>query len=493
MEVQQAQQSFRLSKRPLPDNQKISFFEWAGMHLFRSIFQMNTTVAKPTKSWIKIGAKFLPFADVASDTLPLSRLLRLSLFQISVGMALAMLIGTLNRVMIVELHVPASLVAVMVSLPLLFAPFRALIGFRSDHHRSHLGWRRVPYIWMGTLLQFGGFAIMPFALLVLGGLGQASHAPAWVGHLGAGLAFLLVGAGLHTTQTVGLALATDLAPAQDRPKVVGLMYVMLLVGIIFSSMVFGHVLEDFTPGTLIRTVQAAAVMTIGLNVIALWKQESRSRDRPPGVYEEDPDFLSSFKMFCSGDNAMRRLWAIGLGTLAFTMEDILLEPFGGEILGLSVAQTTYLTAFLAMGGLVGFAWASHVLSKGADPFKMASRGAMVGIPAFCAVIFSAPQASLPMFTIGVVFIGLGAGLFGHGTLTATMNSAPPGQAGLALGAWGAVQASAAGVGMALGGIFRDIAAQFTTSANAYAIVYSLEIVLLISTIVIMIPLVKTKP
>jgi BCD family chlorophyll transporter-like MFS transporter len=493
MEVQQAQQSFRLSKRPLPDNQKISFFEWAGMHLFRSIFQMNTTVAKPTKSWIKIGAKFLPFADVASDTLPLSRLLRLSLFQISVGMALAMLIGTLNRVMIVELHVPASLVAVMVSLPLLFAPFRALIGFRSDHHRSHLGWRRVPYIWMGTLLQFGGFAIMPFALLVLGGLGQASHAPAWVGHLGAGMAFLLVGAGLHTTQTVGLALATDLAPAQDRPKVVGLMYVMLLVGIIFSSMVFGHVLEDFTPGTLIRTVQAAAVMTIGLNVIALWKQESRSRDRPPGVYEEDPDFLSSFKMFCSGDNAMRRLWAIGLGTLAFTMEDILLEPFGGEILGLSVAQTTYLTAFLAMGGLVGFAWASHVLSKGADPFKMASRGAMVGIPAFCAVIFSAPQASLPMFTIGVVFIGLGAGLFGHGTLTATMNSAPPGQAGLALGAWGAVQASAAGVGMALGGIFRDIAAQFTTSANAYAIVYSLEIVLLISTIVIMIPLVKTKP
>jgi BCD family chlorophyll transporter-like MFS transporter len=459
MEVQQAQQSFRLLKRPLPDNQKISFFEWAGMHLFRSIFQMNTTVAKPTKSWIKIGAKFLPFADVASDTLPLSRLLRLSLFQISVGMALAMLIGTLNRVMIVELHVPASLVAVMVSLPLLFAPFRALIGFRSDHHRSHLGWRRVPYIWMGTLLQFGGFAIMPFALLVLGGLGQASHAPAWVGHLGAGMAFLLVGAGLHTTQTVGLALATDLAPAQDRPKVVGLMYVMLLVGIIFSSMVFGHVLEDFTPGTLIRTVQAAAVMTIGLNVIALWKQESRSRDRPPGVYEEDPDFLSSFKMFCSGDNAMRRLWAIGLGTLAFTMEDILLEPFGGEILGLSVAQTTYLTAFLAMGGLVGFAWASHVLSKGADPFKMASRGAMVGIPAYCAVIFSAPQ----------------------------------GQAGLALGAWGAVQASAAGVGMALGGIFRDIAAQFTTSANAYAIVYSLEIVLLISTIVIMIPLVKTKP
>jgi BCD family chlorophyll transporter-like MFS transporter len=173
--------------------------------------------------------RFLPFAEAASDVLPLSRLLRLSLFQISVGMALVLLVGTLNRVMIVELHVPASLVAVMVSLPLLFAPFRALIGFKSDVHRCELGWRRVPYLWRGTMLQFGGFAIMPFALLVLAGAGQSAQAPAWVGQLGAGLAFLMVGAGLHITQTVGLALATDLARPEDRPNVVGLMYVMLLV------------------------------------------------------------------------------------------------------------------------------------------------------------------------------------------------------------------------------------------------------------------------
>ena len=66
----------------------------------------------------------------------------------------------------VELGVPAWLVSLMVGLPLVFAPFRAFIGFRSDNHRSALGWRRVPYIWMGTLLQFGGLAIMPFALLI---------------------------------------------------------------------------------------------------------------------------------------------------------------------------------------------------------------------------------------------------------------------------------------------------------------------------------------
>ena len=86
--------------------------------------------------WARMGPRFLPFADAASAELPLLRLLRLSLFQVSVGMALVLLVGTLNRVMIVELGVPASLVAIMISLPVLFAPLRALVGFKSDNHRS---------------------------------------------------------------------------------------------------------------------------------------------------------------------------------------------------------------------------------------------------------------------------------------------------------------------------------------------------------------------
>ena len=106
------------------------------------------------------------------------RLLRLSLFQVSVGASIVLLNGTLNRVMIVELGVATLLVSLMVSLPLVFAPLRVLIGFKSDNHRSVLGWRRVPYIWMGTLLQFGGFAIMPFALLVLSG--EVIRPFAWV-------------------------------------------------------------------------------------------------------------------------------------------------------------------------------------------------------------------------------------------------------------------------------------------------------------------------
>ena len=147
----------------------------------------------------------------------------------------------------------------MVSLPLVFAPLRALIGFRSDTHRSVLGWRRVPYIWIGTLLQFGGLAIMPFALH--GAVRRRGTGPPSIGQIGAALAFLLVGAGLHTTQTAGLALATDLAPAESRPRVVALLYVMLLVGMVASALVFGALLADFGQVRLIQVIQGAALVT----------------------------------------------------------------------------------------------------------------------------------------------------------------------------------------------------------------------------------------
>jgi BCD family chlorophyll transporter-like MFS transporter len=109
----------------------------------------------------------MPFADAVSYELPLGKLLRLSLFQAVIGMTTSLLVGTLNRVMIVELGMPAWWVALAFAIPLVFAPLRALIGYRSDTHPSALGLKRIPYLWMGTLLLFGGLAIMPFALLLL--------------------------------------------------------------------------------------------------------------------------------------------------------------------------------------------------------------------------------------------------------------------------------------------------------------------------------------
>jgi BCD family chlorophyll transporter-like MFS transporter len=448
------------------------------------------------RGWTLVGPRFLPFADAATKELPLGRLLRLSLFQVSVGMAMVLLNGTLNRVMIVELDVPAWLVALMVSLPLVFAPFRALVGFRSDTHRSSLGWRRVPYIWMGSLLQFGGLAIMPFALIVLSG---DTHGPVAFGQAGAALAFLLVGAGLHTTQTAGLALATDLAPPDARPRVVALLYVMLLVGMVASSLVFGALLTNFAQVRLIQVIQGAALVTMVLNMIALWKQEARdpartSHDQPR------PAFRDSWRQFIRGGRASRLLVATGLGAAAFSMQDILLEPYGGQIMKLGVGATTALTALMAGGALIAFMLASRFLYHGGDPHRLAAYGALTGVAAFAAVIFADPLGSPFLFRIGAGLIGFGGGLFSVGTLTAAMGLESNDQSGLALGAWGAVQASAAGGAIALGGAIRDavsgLASQgllgpaLTGPSTGYGAVYNIEIVLLFATLIAIGPLVR---
>jgi BCD family chlorophyll transporter-like MFS transporter len=449
-----------------------------------------------TRTLMRLTPSILPFADAATVELPMGRLLRLALFQVTVGMAAVLLIGTLNRVMIVELGVPAWIVAVMLSLPLVFAPLRALVGFRSDTHRSVLGWRRVPYIWFGTLLQFGGLAIMPFALLILSG---DTTGPLWVGDVAAALAFLLVGAGLHTTQTVGLALATDLAPAHARPKVVALLCAALLVGMMASALVFGLALANFSQVRLIQVIQGAALVTIVLNGFALWKQEPRDPHR--GRDAPRHSFAESWQIYAGQGHARRRLLAIGLGTAGFSMQDILLEPYGGQILHLPVAATTALTAMLAAGGGLGLLMAARWLNRGGDPFRVAAAGAGTGILAFSAVVFAAPLASQNLFAVGVSLIGLGGGLFAHGTLTASMEKAGPEDTGLALGAWGAVQATAAGLSIAASGIVRDVGAAIAQTgvlgegmnepAIGYLIVYHIEIALLFAALIALGPLVRS--
>ncbi len=457
---------------------------------------MNRIGERLTRRWMRIGTEFLPFADAATAELPLRRLLRLSLFQVSVGIAMVLLIGTLNRVLIVELGVPAWLVSLMVGLPLVFAPFRAFIGFRSDNHRSALGWRRVPYIWMGTLLQFGGLAIMPFALLILSG---DTHGPIWIGQVASAFAFLLVGAGLQTTQTAGLALATDMAPEAVRPRVIALMYVMLLVGMVGAGLTFGRLLANFSEIRLIQVIQGAAVMTMALNLTALWKQEARGTVRVAA--ESTAKFRDSWRAFTQHSRAIRFLVAVGLGTAACNLQDIVREPYGGEVLHLPGAATTALTAMLAGGMLAAFSIAARFLGHGADPYRIAAYGALLGLFAFAAVIFAAPMDSPQMFRIGVLMIGFGGGFFSVGTLAGAMARERNGESGLALGAWGAVQATSAGLAIALGGAVRDgitslavhgaLGPTLTGASTGYAAVYQIEIILLFATLVAIGPLVRS--
>jgi BCD family chlorophyll transporter-like MFS transporter len=440
--------------------------------------------------------RFMPFADAASHELPIGKLLRLSLFQAVIGMTTSLLVGTLNRVMIVELGMPAWWVALAFAIPLVFAPLRALIGYRSDTHPSALGLKRIPYLWMGTLLLFGGLAIMPFALLLLSDPPPNTE---WLGQIGVTLAFVLVGFGMQVTQTAGLALASDLSTEEKRPRVVALLYSMLLIGMIGSSVLYGVFLSDFTPTHLIQVIQGSAVIVVVFNLMSLWKQEARSTKRGP---REENGFQQNWQKLMAQASMRRFLWTVAIGTAAFSMQDIILEPFGAEVLGLDVSMTSALTALSAGGSLLAFFLASQWLGRGVDACRVASAGVVLGLPAFAFVIFSAPLDSPNLFRVGTFLIGFSGGLFSVGMLVTAMSFNHDKYAGMVLGAWGAVQAMASGLAMAAGGFLRDTIASLANSgalgtsldspATAYSFVYHIEIYMLFVVLIALGPLVRNS-
>ncbi len=441
----------------------------------------------------KISKNILPFSDAGSANFSLFQLLRLSLFQISVGMATVMLAGTLNRVMIVELLVPASLVAVMIAIPVLIAPLRTFYGHKSDTYKSFIGWKRIPYMWFGSLFQFGGLAIMPFAIIILSG--DQTVGPSWAGEVLVAIAFLFTGIGMHITQTVGLALAADRATKENRPRVVALLYFMFLFGMGISAVVIGILLADFSKLRLIQVVQGSAVLTLILNLVAVWRQEQIIINNQKN--DKSEKFFLSWKKFISDRKTNSLIWVVFWGTLAFSMQDVLLEPYGGQILGLSVSETTNLTGVWALGALLGLALAANNSKKTVSSVSNAMAALLIGIVGFSAIIFSSPMQFPFLYFLGTLFIGFGTGLFSVSLLIIAMalSSKTNLGSGFILGSWGAAQAIGAGLGIAVGGILRDVVNKialsgylgptFENNSIGYIFVYHLEILFIFITLIVL--------
>ena len=248
-----------------------------------------------------------------------------------------------------------------------------------------------------------------------------------------------------------------------------------------------------------QVVQGCALLVVLLNLTSLWKQEARAARRGQ---REEGGFSRQWQRLMALPRMRRFLWTLGLGTAAFSMQDIVLEPFGGEVLGLGVGLTSLLTALTAGGSLLAFGLSGRILARGLDAPRLAALGALLGLPAFACVIFSAPLASPLLFRTGAGLIGLASGLFSVGMLLVAMELPEREHAGLVLGAWGAVQATASGLAMALGGALRDLLSGLALSgwlgqplnspATGYSVVFHVEIYLLFVVLIALGPLVRRR-
>jgi len=405
---------------------------------------------------------------------------RLGLFQFGIGLSLAPITGTLNRVLIDELYISAAVVAILISLHYFVSPVRAIIGYRSDKARS-LGKWRTPYIVLGVMLTYGGLALAPFALILLGGNG---FIPFWMAFVICIVIFLAYGVGINIVETIYLALVSDITPPKSRGKVLAFLWMMLVLGTVVSAIIVSGLLVDYSHGRLIQVMQGSAIAFVFLTVIALWQQERLNRD---GTIKSDLDTVrvrlslwESVRML-GGQKVLQGLFGvIFVATTAFATHDVLLEPYGGQVLGMSVSATMQLTVLWGVATIVGVTLAAVILWRRRPPVLLMGLGCTVGLLGFAIISYASDVALLSLFRVGVTFISVGRGLFVVGSLILVMSLTDVNHAGLFLGIWGIVQGLAQGLGTIGGGVLRDVA-QYKTGnvVLGYTAVYMTSVILLL--------------
>lgn len=405
--------------------------------------------------------------------------LRLGLFQFGVGLSLAPITGTLNRVLITDLNIPAVAVAVLIALHYFVSPVRAMVGYKSDQARASGRWR-TPYIVFGVLLTYGGLACAPFALILLGGSGTIPFVPAMLICL---VIFGAYGMGINIVETVYLALVSDITPPKQRGKVIALLWVLLILGTVVSAIIVSALLQDYSHRRLIQVMQGSAIVFVVLTVIALWRQE---RLRPDGTIISRAQTvrvrlsLADSLRQIGQHQAVRGLFLIiFISMMAFATHDVLLEPYGGQVLGMSVSETMELTALWGIMTITGVTAAGWLLVRKQTPIILISLGCGFGLLGFGVISASSADQLVDPFRFGVGLISMGRGLFLVGSVILVMSLADVAHAGLFLGVWGIVQAMAQGFGTIGGGLMRDIAQYMTGSVvTGYTAVYTTSLALL---------------
>src|SRR6476661_7842698 len=262
--------------------------------------------------------------------------LQLGLIHVAVAMTLVPINSTLNRVMIKELSISATIVAILASLPYLFSPIQVAIGSYSDRHPI-LGFRRTPYIFVGLILCVLGVIVSPQVAFLM-----AKNFP--LGLLMGLLAFGAWGMGYNLSAVSYLSLASELSGEKGRGKTIATMWFMMITSIIVTAIALSHMVDPYTPAALIRAFGYVAGSALILGLLGLLRLEPRSTPLEGGTPSETYTIKQMSTAITA--NPVARTFFIYLLLLlaAILGQDVLLEPFGAQAFGMSVRETTSITS-----------------------------------------------------------------------------------------------------------------------------------------------------
>ncbi len=413
------------------------------------------------------------------------RIFRLGLFQLGMGISLAPITGTLNRVLISDLKISAGFVALLMSIHYFVSPIRTVVGHHSDVRRSKGFWR-TPYIVLGAMLTYGGLSTAPFSLILFDA-DSVTQGP--IVYVVAFIIFLLYGVGVNIVETTYLAMVSDNTEPEDRGKILAILWLMLVIGTVAGSLFIGFTLIDYSLGALISAMQLSAFIFVVCMVLSLIRQEKL---RPDGRLVREIEHVArqslgeSLKIVWNTP-ALRSMFVVFfIATLGFGTHDVLLEPYGADILDMSVTATTLLTALWGVAMIIAVITAGWWLWTRGQSGRLLISGALVGMMGFLTVTYAGTIESTLLFQMGVAGIGFGRGLFIVGSIATVMSLADRGHTGLFMGIWGVVQSLAQGFGTIGGGVARDAIGNATGNVLwGYVAVYAAASVFLFVMVVYM--------
>jgi BCD family chlorophyll transporter-like MFS transporter len=394
-------------------------------------------------------------------------MLRLGVFNMGLGIMSLLTLGVLNRVMIEELRVPALIAAGTIAVHQFMAPARVWFGQMSDA-RPLLGHHRSGYIWVGIV----GVAVVSFvALQVVWQLGEriatqgwGPQAYPWVGLLG--LLFAIYGLALSATSTPFTALLVDVSDEDSRSRLVGIGWAMLMVGIITGVVITTIVLKPIDLDAPIEQVRSAvnrlfiiapAVVCLlaFFSTVGVARRYSRRRTTPD-QREDSLTLGRALKILTASRQTGLFFSFLLVLSLSLFMQDAILEPYGGEVFGMTIAETTRLNAAFGLGTLLGIIVTGWLVVPRLGKQRSVSLGCSWAALCLVGITLSGLTGSPTVLLTAVFLFGSASGVLTLGAIVLMLDLTVTETAGTFIGAWGLAQAIARGSATVLGGAVLDL-------------------------------------
>jgi BCD family chlorophyll transporter-like MFS transporter len=400
-------------------------------------------------------------------------ILRLGLVQTALGAIVVLTTSAINRVMVVELALPATLPGILVAVHYAVQMLRPRMGYGSD-----MGGRRTPWIIGGMAVLGGGGIAAAVATALMATMPFAGVALAVV-------AFLLIGLGVGAAGTSLLVLLASVVAERRRPAAASIVWIMMIAGFVLTTAVAGRLLDPYSGQRLIAVATGVSVLAFLLALAAVWGIEARFASARAAAAAESaqapkPPFRQALAEVWAEPEARRFTVFVFLSMLAYSAQDLVLEPFAGQVFGLSLGQTTSLASLQHGGVLAGMIVIALVGSFAAGTRFGSMRAWTVGGCAAAALamlmLVVAGQVG-PGWPLGPSYfaLGLANGVFAAAAIASMMLMVGKGRErreGVRMGLWGAAQAIAFGLGSLAGAVALDLARlALADQASAYAAVF----------------------